>query len=198
MKNKPFRRYFIVWLLSILCAVLSGCVNLTPSKVVTKLYALGPIEATSVKVGQSTELHVSRPNLPVYLDGKRLQYRGSNGEIGELRGARWAEHLEEGVARSLAEYLIQVGATQVTGFYPWPQRSRDGLSLRVRFFKLGALEDGSIRMLASWDLLKGSTLQKSGVFESSQIQWDPSSAESLVAGLNSALEEFAREIVTEL
>jgi len=201
MKSKQFPKYITILLLGLLCVTLSGCVNLSPTKTEMKLYALGPVEVSMADDAQGRDLrdlHIARPNLPVYLDGKRLQYRGIRGEIGELSGARWAEHLEEGVARSLAEYLIEEGATSATSFYPWPQRSRVGLTLRVYFNKLGAMKDGSIRMVASWDLQKGSVQQRSGVFESSDIKWEPGSADSLVAGLNTALREFADAIATGL
>lgn len=189
----------IIWIvLGCICALLSGCVNLKPKKVETKLYALGAVDSRSAVEVDGPALYIARPHLPAYLDGKRLQYRGANGEVKELSRSRWAEPLEEGVARSVAEFLIQEGQQGVTGFYPWPKRSKDSLELRLHFYKLGALEDGSIRMAVGWDLRQGFKIQKSGAFESSEVVWNSNDADSLVVGINSALKQLAKEITDSL
>jgi uncharacterized lipoprotein YmbA len=183
---------------SVFLIALTGCVNLKPKQVETKLYALGAVDSRSAFKVDGPPLYVARPHLPAYLDGKRLQYRSANGEVKELSRARWAEPLEEGVARSLAEFLTRGGYAGATGFYPWPKRSKGGLELRVYFHKLGALEDGTIRMAAGWDLRQGSKVQKTGAFDSAEINWNASDADSLVAGINSALDQLAKEIANSL
>lgn len=194
MKNKRFLFSLYLILFSAVCIVLSGCVNLKPKADPVKLYALGPVGPVLHADGVGEVVYIARPHMPAYLDGKHLQYRGVNGEVEALSYARWAEPLEEGIARCLAEYLIQSNGKNVAGFYPWPDRSKNGLDLYVQIFKLGVLESGEIRMFAKWDLKSGSKIQQTGTFESTDITWNVGSAESLVAGINSVLAQFASEL----
>mgnify|MGYP000865313625 CR=1 FL=1 len=193
MNNKQAIRFMMFALGSLLLGLLmSSCVNLKPKPDPVKLYALGPIESQPTHNTQRVAIYVARPDLPAYLDGKRLQYRNPNGEIDELGKARWAEPLEEGIARSVSEFLM--AKQPVSGFYPWPNRVRDSSELLLKFYKLGALSDGTIRMVVDWELRDGVNIQQSGCFESSAIGWDQGNAESLVAGLNQALQQLAESL----
>ncbi len=193
--------FYKVLLLSLLfggCLGLGGCLNLKPKVDGVKLYALGPVESVDRVAVGATSIYISRPDLPVYLDGKRLQYRLSNGEVGELSHARWAEPLEAGVARSLAEYLQSTSPRGVSGFYPWPKRTRESAELRVHFYKLGALENGDIRMVADWELHQTDRLIASGMYQSTGIVWAVGNPTSLVGGLNEALQQLAAEVAESL
>jgi uncharacterized lipoprotein YmbA len=198
MKTKMRLSRFYLIGFCLCCLGLSSCLNLKPKVDDVKLFALGPIETESVSAAKGPAIYISRPDLPAYLDGKRLQFRKDNGEIGELKNARWAEPLEEGVARALAEYLLASGEQQVSGFYPWPMRSRDGLELRVHFYKLGALASGEIRMVANWELRDSKQILKAGKYQSEGITWVLGQAESQVEGLNRALAQLALEVSASL
>lgn len=198
MKNKMrLSRLYIIGF-SLCCLALSGCLNLKPKVDDVKLFALGPIDVKAEPTRKGPAIYISRPDLPAYLDGKRLQFRKVNGEVGELKNARWAEPLEEGVARALAEYLLASGEQQVSGFYPWPMRSRDSLELRVHFYKLGALASGEVRMVANWELRDSKQVVKSGSYQSEGITWVTGQAASQVEGINRALSQLAVEVLEAL
>jgi len=177
---------------------LSGCVNLKPKADVVKMYALGPVEPAEQPASTERPIFIVRPDLPAYLDGKHLQFRESDGEVGDLRHARWAEPLEEGVARTLAEYFKRSGKHEVSGFYPWPKRTRSTPELRVHFYKLGVLASGEIQMVADWELAESGRILASGAYNSESIQWMPRDAASFVKGLNEALQHLVLEIETAL
>ncbi len=187
-----------VLVLCLLCGGLAGCVNLKPKADVVKLYALGPGEFSPEAAKAGPPIYVARPDLPAYLDGKRLQYRHADGEVRSLRRARWAEPLQEGVARALAEFLIDSNGLPVSGFYPWPEPSGGELKLRVHLHQIGATAAGEIRMVANWELQNGRVLVASGLYQSEGIEWRPGDAESLVAGINLALSQLAAEVAGAL
>lgn len=191
--NKKMIKFLSVLLVSAVCLVFSGCVNLKPKADVVKLYALGPVEAAPETTATGPSMYVARPNLPGFLDGKRLQFRSANGEVEELSKARWAEPLEDGIARALAEYLQHKGGRKVSGFYPWP-KNRDDLELRVHIYKLGALKSGEVSMLVEWELRSAGKARSAGTFESQGIQWQQGDSDSFVAGINRALEQLASDV----
>ncbi|MEN8725001.1 MAG: PqiC family protein [Lentimonas sp.] len=194
MKNKRSAFFLYIALYGALSITLGGCVNLKPKADPVKLYALGPVNSAVDGRESGRPIYVARPHMPAYLDGKHLQYRSANGEVEALSHARWAEPLEEGVARCLAEYLIQPNGKNAIGFYPWPDRTKNGLDLYLQIFKLGVFENSEIRMTVSWELKSGSKTQQAGTFQSKGITWETGSAESLVAGINLALAQLAEEV----
>ncbi len=195
MKNKQSVFLLHLLILSVVGITLSGCVNLKPKADPVKMYALGPVDSSASVSGQGPSIYVERPNMPAYLDGKRLQYRTASGEVEALKYARWAEPLEEGIARCIAEHLIQSSGQHVAGFYPWPDRSKESLDLYVQFYKLGAFENGEVRMAATWELKLGSKTQRAGTFQAQGVTWERDNAESLVTAINSSLAQLAEAVV---
>ncbi|MGJ8654479.1 MAG: PqiC family protein [Opitutaceae bacterium] len=191
--NKIIMNFLSAIFVLVACLAVNGCVNLKPKADVVKLYALGPVEVTAPTASNGPSVFVARPDMPAFLDGKRLQFRSENGEVEELSRARWAEPLQEGVARALAEYLQQQGVHDVSGFYPWPKK-RDDLELHVHLFKLGALESGEIRMSADWEFRKAGKVQRSGSFQSQGLTWQVGDPDSFVAGINQALDQLAHAV----
>ena len=197
MKNRVFSSTISPLLIGA-ALLLGACVNLKPKHDSTKLYILGSIEPVVSSDFGAAAIYISRPYLPAYVAIQRLQYRKQNGELNTLSHARWGEPLEEGVARALAEQLISTASKSVSAFYPWPNRLKDSMDLQVRFYQLGALENGEVRVSAVWELKEGSIVHETGSFQSVGVEWTPGDAESYVAGINTALKQFAQELADSL
>lgn len=163
-----------------------------------QLYALGSVETSFPNAQSGVMIHVARPNLPAYLDGKRLQYRAEDGEVKAVSRARWAETLEEGVSRAIAESLMAAREGLVISYYPWPDRSKSDKDLHINIYKLGVRESGEIGMAAAWELKTRSGVIDSGVFESTGVSWVVGQPESYVAALNAALLQLAESLSTAL
>ena len=182
-------------LLLILSCGLTACVNLKPTAHSVQRYVLGPV-VSAVPVGAGFDLYVARPDLPIYLEGNRMQYRGGDGELQSLSGARWGEPLQEGIARALSELVAQQRGGSGGGFYPWPQSSAQATVLRVQFCQFGATADGRVQLAANWQLEgAGGSVTSQGSYVSEELTWAPGEAPSLVAGLNAALAVLAQEIL---
>lgn len=199
MKNKihPIHQGTVLLLLACLfTALCSGCVNLKPTADVTKQYALGS-EAGALMLTTEPEsvLYIARPNLPGYIEGLHLQYRSANSEVISLSKARWIEPLDQGIARTIGELLLESGKHTVSGYYPWPQKNRNAAQLKVNFFRFGGSADGQIELSAYWELVGADgEVENQGLFTAKGIEWQVGDAESLVAGLNQALVELVLDV----
>ena len=188
-----------VFVLLALSLSLIGCVNLKPRDDTRKVYTLGALElpvADSQQLGERG--YIARPHFPGYMEGDGMKVRSADGEIQDLEGARWAEPIEVGVARALSHYLETASGGVKSGFYPWPQLSFAENVLYVRFHQLDATSDGRIQLSASWEIKRASGEAQSGVFTISDGAWTPESPQSLVAGMNAALEALAIQISDSL
>jgi len=120
-----------------------------------------------------------------------LQYRSANSEVVSLSKARWVEPLDQGIARTIGELLLESGNHTVSGYYPWPQQNRNAAQLKVSFFRFGGSADGKIELSAYWELEGADgVVENQGPFTAEGIEWQVGDAESLVAGLNQALVEL--------
>jgi uncharacterized lipoprotein YmbA len=175
-------------------------VNLKPKPDTVRLFVLGSInvEADVEPGAQSTAVYIARPDLPNYLDSTQLQFRHTDGEVQALRGARWAESLQDGVARALSEFIGSARGSSTNGYYPWPQLSAATPQVRVRLFQYGATVDGRIQLTANWRIEGPDGVLRQGTYSADGVSWHTGDAPSLVAGLNAALKALAAEIASAL
>ena len=190
------RSCFLILLSSL---ALVSCVNLKPKADSVKLYSLGPAHVTALPEDAQQAVHVARPSLPSYLISNRLQYRSADGEIRSIVAARWAEPLQEGVARALAEWLqVQAEAAAVGTYYPW-QQPDGSLVIRVQLHQLSGSEDGRILFQAAWQLESSAGVPlATGIYHPEGLSWVPGDARSLIAGLNAALQGLSAQIAEQL
>ena len=147
----------------------------------------------------SVGIYVARPDLPVYLEGTQLKYRKSDGELKSLSAARWAESLEDGLARALTEHLVAHSSDiAVSGYYPWPYLSRETPKLHIQAHQLIAYDEGGVQMEVHWHLTKSGDRIASGQFSSADLEWRMGNAASLVAATNEAIRQLSAAIASEL
>ncbi len=191
------RSCFLILLSSL---ALVSCVNLKPKADSVKLYSLGPTHVVSPPEDAKPSVHVARPSLPTYLISNRLQYRSADGEVRSIVAARWAEPLQEGVARALAEWL-QVQAVKpaaVGTYYPW-QQPDGSLVVRVHLHQFCGSEDGRILFQAAWQLESSAGVSlAAGIYQPEGLSWMPGDAKSLIAGLNAALQGLSAQVAEQL
>jgi uncharacterized lipoprotein YmbA len=179
---------------------LSGCINLKPVPSETESYALGPVGMVPELLGTEADMavYIMRPQVPTYLDGKRLSYRLSTGEVKNMPGARWAEPLAEGVARAMSLYFAGSELGRVEGYYPWPNTSVDASRLSLNFQRFGATDSGQVHVVARWSLKRPDGQTVSGQYVSDSLSWSVGEAESLISAYNEALRALARAIEAQL
>jgi uncharacterized lipoprotein YmbA len=199
MMNSLKNTYFLYPCTLVVALLVSGCVNLKPTPDLVKTYTLGPapLEATADgSVGRG--IYVARPDLPRYLSGTHFYYRKLDGELKRIASARWAEPMEEGVARAMSQFLAVSGDPVSRGYFPWPNRSTEVAELKMSFFRIGAYGDGTIRVQTDWSLIESGETVASGSFKGDALTWETGDPASAVAGLNAGLRALAAEIASDI
>lgn len=180
--------------------VLSACVNLKPVPSETESYVLGPLEMSSsesIKPGVQP-IYILRPQVPTFVDGSRLSYRYSSGELINMPGTRWAEPLAEGIARAMSLYLSGSGYELVEGYYPWPNTSSDAARLSLNFLRFGATDTGQVQVAVRWTLKMSDQTSKSGHYISRGLTWEVGQANTLVRAYNEALMALASDLKAQM
>lgn len=178
---------------------LTSCISLKPKPDNTKIYALGlsaPVQAsseTSIAKG-----YIARPQLPVYMEGSGLKLIADNREIVNLPNARWAESMDIGIARAISCYIDELGGGMKSDFYPWVRPDDATFTLQLDFHYLIATSDGRILISANWKFNFAGDKTKTGVFANNTIRWSPGDAQSMVDGINQALELLTTEMANAL
>lgn len=117
---------------------LAGCINLDPSVDPTRTFLL---HAPGVDIdgwtadGQALSIYVERVEIPPYLDDRRLVLRLSDEQVDYQEFVRWAEPLDQGIARALALNLLDLPGVDEVGYYPWQGPREADLKLRMKVFK---------------------------------------------------------------
>jgi uncharacterized lipoprotein YmbA len=176
----------------LLGAVATGCSVRLPQTYVLSATsaAASPRSGPVVGVGPVT--------LPAYLDQRSIVVREASGEVRLSRVHQWAEPLQDGVARVIAENLALMIPTDAVVVFPW--RSPRTVAFRVTMDILdfdGPL-GGPVGLNAQWRLLDGNG--KELVLRA--VTLDEPAAEptyaALVASQNRLLTAVSRDIAAAI
>ncbi|WP_445370186.1 PqiC family protein [Methylomonas sp. HW2-6] len=130
--------------------------------------------------------------LPAYLDRPQLVTALSDHQYRLDEHNRWAERLDENIARTLSQTLaIRLGVEQVVR-YSWPARQRLDYQLGFDILELHQTAAGRSVLSAQWQLKQGERNLAGKRFECSEAAAD--NAEAIVAAQSACLSRFAAEL----
>ncbi len=174
-----------------------GCTVLAPAPDPSRFYVLAPTGAPGAG-GGPLALGIGPVRLPGYLAVPEIQVRASATEVRRSEIDRWAEPLDEGIARVLAQDLSAALGTNEVVLFPWfpEQRPAVQVALSVRRFELEPDGSGLLEALYEvTDLASGRRrLREVALRRPAQ---GPDTAAS-VAALSQALADLAGEIAGEV
>ena len=186
-------------LLAGLSALLSvGCSLLAPAPDPSRFYVLSALGAGAA-AESDLALGVGPVRLPGYLAVSEIQVRASATELRRSSVDRWAEPLEEGIARVLAQNLSAELGTRDVVLFPWyaGESPRYQVQLSVRRFELDP--DGSGVLEARYEVseLAG---KRSPVIRDVELRQAPASGgvAASVAALSETLAELARRVAADV
>ena len=190
----------------IFCAIITlavtSCIGLKPKPDNTKTFALGISNLSQLQsssVDSAIKGYIAQPEFPVYMEGNKIKILSKGGEILNLPGVRWAESIDMGSARALSHYIETLSDSFIkSSFYPWIQPDETAFIIRVKFHHLIATDDGHILVSANWECSYNNDETQTGSFVKNTIKWSPNNPQSMIAGINTALELIASEIVETL
>jgi len=194
MNMTTLRNFFIATLL--LC-VLSAC-STSPKP---RLYVIEPM-ATSVSDGaranEGLSITVGPVTLPEHLSRKGIVTHDQRYRVISAEFDRWAEPLDENIARVLSENLFGLipGVQVVANSRGVPQRV--DYTVPVRITNFGSNPDGQVVLDATWAIndAAGAPVQRMRTMYSSPRRGDD--VVSLVAAMSEAVEQLSRDIANAI
>ena len=172
---------------------LSACGSTPPSR----FYTLEAVPAALKPAADAGGLaiDVGPVVLAEGLDRAQMVTRVGPNEVELHEYSRWAEHLEDNVARVLAEDLAVALGTERVGLLPGFETREESWRVSVNVLRLESGEDGQSLLVARWRLFKpgasAPALTRKSAFATPLATTD---AAGMAAALSADLDALAREI----
>ena len=176
---------------------LSACGSTPPSR----FYTLEAVPAALEPAADAGRLavDVGPVVLAEGLDRSQMVTRVGPNEVELHEYSRWAEHLEDNVARVLAEDLSVALGTQRVGTLPGAETREESWHVSVLVLRLESGTDGQSLLVARWRLFKPGVstpaLTRKSAFSTTLPARD---AGGMAAALSADLDALAREIAAAL
>jgi len=185
------------YLLSILLLLCTSCIQIGSDPQPVQYYLLESMtDAPEILSGEALNIDLELVNFPDYLDRLQIVTRNDNNGIDFSDSARWAEPLQDNLARILRENIAQMLPGARISISPWENSSNEAVKVVLvvnKFFgKLGDHSQVDIRWAI--DNEDGSTIQ--GHF----IDQQPigNNYQEMIVGLNSGINNLSLELAKKL
>ena len=94
-------------------------------------------------------------HIPAYLDRPQIVTAASGQEYRLSEDHRWAERLDENIARVSAQNLSALIPTNRIVMHPWPRESKPDVQVGISIQEMHVDPRGEVRMSALWSLRQG-------------------------------------------
>jgi hypothetical protein len=181
-----------------LALALAGCSFLQPAIDPSRFFVLNAV-AQPAGSGSQLALGVGPLNLPSYLAVSELQVRASATELVRSPVDRWAEPLQDGILRVLAQDLSAVLGTRDVVLFPWYAEHQPEVQVAVSIRRFEIDPEGSALVEARYEVtrLAGGGTGALRDFAVRKAPSGPGTAAS-VAALSEALAELAADVALQI
>lgn len=168
----------------------------------TRFYVLSTAEYapnSAAEPDAGSVMGIARVRVARYLDAPGIAIREGGHRIVYSQSHRWAESMEHGVARVLAESLSQEAAVAHVVAYPAQRRPLPDYELHVSVLRAeGVIDQAGPRVVfhASWEL-RGELddeVVASGLVKEESLPWDGDDFKQLAASLSRGTFTLARQV----
>lgn len=178
--------------LTVVAIVLASCAAREPFP---RFYVLTPTSGPVSSHRAGTSVFVRRVQVPAYLARLSLVTMRGGSEADYAETARWAEPLDQGVARAVAENLNRRSGITAFGFSPAAPPGLSRYDVQIRLERFEGTDSGDVVLAAHWQL---STADGSSVTsrrtEIHRSGWVPGDYPGLVKLLSDAVAEMSSQI----
>jgi uncharacterized protein len=188
----------VLWRLAVVTLVgsllgLEACTS-TPSRfyILSSLSASETIAATAAT--QGPVIGVGPITLPKYLDRPQIVTRASRNQLALAEFDRWAEPLQDNVARVLAENLTLLIPTDQVLLHAWPRSATIDYQVTVEVLHFDGWVGGESRLLALWSIMDGAELPLLSQRASLNTSVGGREYEAMVMAMNQLLEWLSRDL----
>jgi hypothetical protein len=172
---------------------LEACTS-TPSR----FYILNSLSASETVPAMSAEqgpvIGVGPITMPKYLDRPQIVTRTGAHQLALADFDRWAEPLQDNVARVLAENLALLIPTDQVLRYAWPRSATLDYQVTVDVLHFEGWLGGESRLLALWSILDGAELTLWSARADLNAPVRGREYDAMVAAMNQLLEWLSRDL----
>jgi uncharacterized lipoprotein YmbA len=184
------------------CLYLAACVHVgQQQKDPWGLFTLSPLPESkqdgAMRSPQSVQraISVGPIHLPAYLDQDQLVTRISQNRLTLSENDRWAEPLEDNIARVVAQDLSMLLQTDEVNVDPWPVRQRPAYQVEIEVLSFETDTAGTAHLVGRWSLRDVARRQTLAEKETRlTASGGGTSTEQSVASLSKALGDFSLAI----
>jgi uncharacterized lipoprotein YmbA len=137
--------------LAALASFAAGCTILAPAPDPSRFFVLAAAGGAASGASELA-LGVGPVHLAAYLAVPEIQVRASATEVRRGSVDRWAEPLEEGIARVLAQDLSAILGTREVVLFPWYAEQRPAYQVQVSVRRFELEPDGSGLLEARYEV----------------------------------------------
>jgi uncharacterized lipoprotein YmbA len=141
-------------------------------------------------------VYVRRVDVPAYLAKPSLVTMRGGIEVQYATAARWAEPLDQGVARAIAEDLSRTSRIKAYAFSPGATPIDHSYDIWIRLERFEGNDKGQVVLRARWSVsnVNSSTPIAGRVVDLRRSGWHPGDYPKMVRLLSEELAEMSREI----
>jgi uncharacterized lipoprotein YmbA len=147
---------------------------------------------------QGPVIGVGPITLPTYLDRPQIVTRAGSHQLTLAEFDRWAEPLQDNVARVLAEHLARLIPTDQVLLYAWPRSATLDYQVTVEVLQFEGWLGGESRLLALWSILDGAEVTLLSQRASLNATVGGREYDALVVAMNQLLEWFSRDLASAI
>jgi uncharacterized lipoprotein YmbA len=145
-------------------------------------------------------VYVQRVAVPAYLARNSLVTVRAGNQVDYAASARWAEPLDQGIARMVAEDLNRVARVQATSFTPAAPPGDYTYSVEIQLQRFEGTDTGQVVLAARYEVFpaNGTEPIASRSFEMRRTGWQPGDYAGLARLLSEELMALSRAIARSL
>jgi hypothetical protein len=189
----------------VVTALLPGCGSFDPKPDPTRFFTLSPLlqpELDGAKTPgavSNVSFGVGPVTLPGYLDREEIVVRIAQNRLRLLEYDRWAEPLEENIARVISQNIAHfVRAERIHG-YPWPVDRRPVYQVEIDVLRFEADAEHQAQLSTRW-LVRNTSRKDRIRYRETRLSRpiQGRSTEASVAALSETLAELSREVAAAI
>lgn len=184
----------------------TGCAWLGPVADPTRFYVLEVpnYRPVSEEVGPSVTVGVDRVLVARYLDSPGLTIREGDNRIIHSQRHRWAESMQHGIPRVMAENLRREPAVSQVVIDPGQRRQRPDYDLHLSILRAEGValqeEEPRAAFHATWELRAGPEAEvvARGRVDEDRLPWNGHNFDQLAASMSSGVEQLSQQVARAL
>ena len=165
-----------------------------------QFYLLTPPAGSHGRSHGGPSVYVQRVAVPAYLVRNSLVMVRAGNQVAYAGSARWAEPLDQGVARMVAEGLNRVARIQATSFTPAAPPGDYVYSVEIQLQRFEGTDTGQVILAARYQVFTASGTEPTASrnFEARRTGWQPGDYAGLARLLSEELMDLSRTIARSL